>query len=85
MIDFFRRGLFADLFTNAGLIALGCFDHAAALFDALPDHGRYEFDISREIAKLSRRYGRRAAATSIKAHLRDLIPHFRSLTVGLPR
>ncbi len=66
-------------------LALGYFDHAAALFDALPDQGRYDFEITREIAKLSRRYGRRAAATAIKAHLRDLIPLFRSLTVGLPR
>ena len=31
------------------------------------------------------RYGRRQAVGAIKAHLRDLIPLIRSLTVGLPR
>ncbi len=66
-------------------LALGYFDHAQALIEALPDRNRFEFDISREIARLSRSYGRRACVSAIKAHLRDLIPLFRSLTVGLPR
>lgn len=66
-------------------LALGYFDHAVALIEALDDRARFEFDISREIARLSRRSGRRACATAIKARLRDLIPLFRSLTVGLPR
>jgi FkbM family methyltransferase len=66
-------------------LALGYFDHAASLFAALADRRRLEFDVSREIAELSRRYGRRQAAGAIKAHLRDLIPLIRSLTVGLPR
>jgi hypothetical protein len=66
-------------------LALGYFDHAAALFDALPSRGRFEFDISRAIGTPSRRYGRRAASAAIKAHLRDLLPLFHSLTIGLPR
>ena len=66
-------------------LALGYFDHAIALLDTLPDRDQFKFDISREIAILSRNYGRRAAATAIKAHIRDLIPLFRSLTLGLPR
>ncbi len=70
---------------RAALIALGLgyFDHALALIEALP--GGFDFDVSGEIARLSRGYGRRACATAIKARLRDLIPLLRSLTIGLPR
>jgi FkbM family methyltransferase len=66
-------------------LALGYFDHAAALFSSLSEPNRFEFDPFREIAVFSRRYGRRAASAAIRAHLRDLVPLLRSLTIGLPR
>jgi len=70
-------------------LCYGFFDHAYALLRSEPLRAlvseRYSLDPLSEIARASRRYGRRVALQAARAHLRDLIPLARSVFRTLAR